>query len=462
MEVNALSLFELNQQIKNVLKSSFSGPVWLIAEISELKENRNGHCYLELVEKDPTGNRIKARSRAIIWAYTYRMLKPYFETSTGQMLQAGIKIMVSVTVEFHEQYGLSFEIKDIEPSFTIGEIEKQKQEILERLIGEGVLDMNKQTDFPLCPQKIAIISSPTAAGYTDFMNQITQNAFGYKFYIKLFPAVMQGMETEASISTALEKIYNYEDFFDIVVIIRGGGASIDLNCFNNYNLAFLVTQFPVPVLTGIGHEKDETILDVVAYQKLKTPTAVAEFLIDRLHSFETQLDEIYLTLADQVGSKMIAARNELAIKGHKLSTLVSKSIAAREIQLERMKTNLPRLADKLINKKQAEVSNYIYLISKSIPKKLKQKQEQLLKVKLVCRAYTNSFLKTKKLTLRHCDEVIRHMNPENILKRGYSITLNNGSPVLSAKSLKKGDEIETLLYQGRVKSTVSREDSNNE
>ena len=260
---NKLTLSELNERIKEVIEGAFPSSVWVIAEISELKENRNGHCYLELIEKQ--GTEIVARSRATIWSYTYRMLKPYFETTTGQLFTQGIKILVQGAVEFHSAFGLSLNIKDIDPIYTVGDMAMQRKEIINRLQTEGVFEMNKELELPLVPQKIAVISSATAAGYQDFMNQMETNEFGFRFYTKLFQATMQGVEAVPSIIYALERIFQYEDFFDAVVIIRGGGATADLSSFDNYDLAFNITQFPLPVITGIGHEKDDTIIDLVAH-----------------------------------------------------------------------------------------------------------------------------------------------------------------------------------------------------
>ena len=225
------TLSELNNQIKDALVGAFPTSVWVVAEISELKENRSGHCYLELVEKK--GNNIVARSRATIWSYTFRILKPYFETTTGQIFNAGIKILVQVSVEYHLSFGLSLNVRDIDPTYTIGDLALQRKEIIDRLKAEGVFDMNKEIELPVVPQKIAVISSETAAGYQDFINQLENNEFGFKFYTKLFQASMQGAETVSSIIYALERIFDYEDFFDAVVIIRGGGATADLRSLDN-------------------------------------------------------------------------------------------------------------------------------------------------------------------------------------------------------------------------------------
>ena len=281
------TLFELNEQIKDTLCEAFPSTVWVVAEVSELKENRSGHCYLELVEK--VENEIIARSRATIWSYTYRMLKPYFETTTGQFFSHGIKVLVQVTVEYHPAFGLSLNIKDIDPTYTVGDMALQRKEIIARLQNEGIFDMNRELQLPLVPQKIAVISSKTAAGYQDFVHQLNSNAHGFIFYTQIFEAWMQGTGAVKSIIGALERIYQYEDFFDAVAIIRGGGATADLSCFDNYELAFNLVQFPLPVITGIGHEKDDTIIDLVAHTRMKTPTAVAEFFINGVERFYDRL-----------------------------------------------------------------------------------------------------------------------------------------------------------------------------
>ncbi|MFC2086531.1 exodeoxyribonuclease VII large subunit, partial [Bacteroidota bacterium] len=290
---DSITLYELNEQIKDVINNSFQETYWIVAEISELRENAySGHCYLELVEKNEKNEKLKAKAKATIWSYTYRMLKPYFETTTGRALSDGLKVMVKVIVDFHEIYSLNLSILDIDPSYTVGDLALKKQEIIKRLEEEGIIDMNKELEISEVPQKIAIISSKTAAGYDDFQNQLSNNEFKYAFYTKLFPAFMQGDKAEESIIQALDKIYNYEDFFDVVIIIRGGGSKLDLSCFDSYWLSYHITQFPIPVITGIGHERDDTIVDTVANTRLKTPTAVAEFLINKLYQFEASLMEL--------------------------------------------------------------------------------------------------------------------------------------------------------------------------
>ena len=315
MQEKQYSLFELNHHIKNIIKTGTDAAYWVRSEISEIKVNTNGHCYLELVEKDEKSDYPKARSRATIWASAFRMIRPYFESTAGTALSAGIKILVKVTVDFHEVYGLSLNIIDIEPSYTVGELALKKQEIISRLTEEGVIDMNRELEFPVLPKRIAVISSKTAAGYGDFADQLLNNAYGFKFHIKLIQAFMQGEEAESSVIEALETIHRHIDLFDIVAIIRGGGAQADLAYFNNYRIALHVAQFPLPVLTGIGHEQDDTVVDIVAHRRLKTPTAVAEFLVSCFIDTEEQLNLLAGELVRHVASGIDSGKKKIAGTG---------------------------------------------------------------------------------------------------------------------------------------------------
>jgi exodeoxyribonuclease VII large subunit len=276
---HALSLYQLNALVKQGLKACLPDAYWVQAELSEVHANYNGHCYVEFVQKDPRSNNLIAKARGTIWSNVYHLLKPYFEEATGQTFTAGIKVLVKVTVDFHELYGFSLSVQDIDPTYTLGDMARRRQEILRQLETEGVLTMNKELHLPACLQRIAVISSATAAGYGDFCNQLQHNPYGLVFYTRLFPAVMQGDRTEAAVIAALDAIAAQQDRWDAVVIIRGGGATSDLSCFDTYALAANCAQYPLPIITGIGHERDDTVIDSVAHTRVKTPTAAAEFLI---------------------------------------------------------------------------------------------------------------------------------------------------------------------------------------
>jgi exodeoxyribonuclease VII large subunit len=448
-------LSELQEEIRETLGDHFRKPRWIVGEISEIKENFSGHCYLDLVEKDEKSDKFLAKARATIWSSTWRMLKPYFETSTGYSLVAGIKIMVSASVEYHPVYGLSLNIRDIDPSYTLGDVERRRQEIIRKLEEEGVLDMNKETGLPVAPQKIAIISSETAAGYEDFMEQLLNNPYGYKFYTLLYPAIMQGDQTESTIIEALEKIFEQEEFFDLVVIIRGGGSKAELASFDNYELAFHVSQFPIPVITGIGHEQDDTIVDLVAHTRLKTPTAVAGFLIDRLAAFESLLDEYAeilikncqeilheneLQLQIQRQRTLSAYRDFARSSGERLLRtisgarhLIQNTISGHSIHLLRLTENLKNLGRYIPEKRSMELEYVRARITGSVPAIFEQEHKKL-----------ENYMKLKS-----------YAEPSQILKLGFSISRYNNKALKDSSLIREGEEMETALYSGKIKSRVT-------
>jgi len=408
MERTVYSLFELNALIKSLISQSFPSAIWVAAEIAELKCNQKGHCYLELVEKD--GDRSIAQSRATIWAYDYRNLSRTFEKATGESLKPGMKVLLLASVNFHELYGLSFTIRDIDPAYTMGEMALRKKEVIERLTKEGVIGLNKALPLPLVPQRIAVISSPTAAGYGDFFNQLDHNPYGYKFVHVLFPAVMQGQEAESSIISALKQIHGSRSSFDVVAIIRGGGSAVDLSCFDCYPLASFAAKFPLPVITGIGHEKDDSIMDIVAHTRLKTPTAVAEFLISGLRSFEENIEEMrdrVLAYTQRFMKDSGYLLNDLA---RRLSFVPLRTLDAQRHRIQMLEKDLGILSSQRIRK--------------------------------------------EKEKFRSMEQALRHLDHANILRRGYSITRYKGKVLKDASSLKKWAVIETRLHRGAVTSIV--------
>lgn len=452
--VQKFTLLELNKDIQEKINSNFPNSIWVIAEISELNVNRNGHCYIELVEKDAITDNIIARSRATIWAFTYRMLRPYFENTTGHELSPGIKILVQANIEFHELYGLSLNITDIDPNYTLGDLAQKKGETLKKLESEGVINMNKELVFPVVPQKIAIISSDTAAGYQDFINQLENNNFGYTFYIKLFPSIMQGLQAEESIINTLEKIYHYEDFFDLVIIIRGGGSQADLNCFNSYLLATNVAQFPLPVITGIGHAKDESIVDIVAHKKLKTPTAVAEYIIEKISDFEDSLHYLKDNILDLVTGYIQDQKTKLARHGVVTVPAVKNNLDKYNYQLdiivEKLKNSTKQSGQIKIN----QLLRFSNLLEKTSTKVTFNQSEKIsiaeTQLKHRCALYTQK----QNLFINNLENKALLLNPRNILKRGYSITYFNGEKIKDSKKIKENDEIITKLFSGLIRSRV--------
>ena len=452
---NSISLSALQNQVKECIQDTFPGTYWVIAEISELKINRNGHAYLELIEKDKDSNKVIAKARATIWAYTLRMLLPYFETSTNRELTAGLKVLINVSVEFHELYGFSLNIKDIDPAYTLGDIEQARREIILRLQEEGIFDLNKELELPLVIQKIAIISSATAAGYEDFTKQLQTNLSGYKFYTKLFPAVMQGEQTEASIIAALEEIYNYDDFFDVVIIIRGGGARADLMSFDKYDLAANIAQFPLPVLTGIGHEKDVSITDMVSHLSLKTPTAVADFLINHNADFEAGIEKSAARISELALNSLNEEQDRIDYLARNFVPNIQSRLNKEQIKFHLLQEQLSGKSLKIIENNEQDLLRYLTGIQNAsrFILKLKLKSFEVYSGKLSYRIKNQ--LKKNQRKLDYYEKTVAHLDPVNILKKGYSISRINGKLITDSAQAKKGDKLETVLYKGSLISNIT-------
>ena len=411
------SLIELNRMVRDAIECELPNEYWVEAELSECRESR-GHCYMELIQKDENTATPIAKASAKCWANKWIAIRPYFERTTGQALHAGMKVLLKVYPQFHEAYGFSWIVSDIDPTYTIGDMARKRQEIIQKLKAEGVFDLQKELQLPLFCQRIAVISSQTAAGYGDFCNQLADNPYGFKFETQLFPAVMQGEGVEQSIINALERIYSRSEecgvwsencftadnsrqgnltphsslhtprTFDAIVIIRGGGATSDMSGFDTLALAENVANFPIPIITGIGHDRDESILDMVSHTRVKTPTAAAALLIDHLK-----------TVLDAVNDSQ-----------ERITRYAQQKISNLKSQISNLETILPLLASQRITNEQHRLQLFA--------------------------------------------EKLKALDPTLLLKRGYSITLHNGHVVKDATTLAPGDEIETRLEKGTVVSTV--------
>lgn len=410
MEEQALSLYELNGLVKRTIRDRMSETYWVQAELSDVRSNYSGHCYLEFIQKDASGNNLIAKARGTIWSNIYKMLKPYFEQETGQAFASGIKVLVRVSVDFHELYGYSLTVLDIDPTYTVGDMERKRREILRLLEEEGVIDLNKELEMPVLPQRIAVISSATAAGYGDFCNQLSNNPRGYGFYTELFPAIMQGERVEESIIAALDAIYARLEAFDVVVIIRGGGATSDLSGFDTYELAANCAQFPLPIITGIGHERDDTVIDLIAHTRVKTPTAAAAFLVACMDQVADRLDNLSFRLQQGVRNRLLWEHR----------------------RIEGLKQRIPS----------------------SVYKRISDAKYRLLAANRDLQMATRQFLSMKKHRLELLQQRLNDALPEKQLARGYSITLKNGKAVKDASALKEGDTLVTLLYKGKVESVI--------
>lgn len=426
-----LSLFELNKQIGEVLAKNMEPSYWVIAEIGEMRHTHKGHCYLELVEKE--GNVIKAKNRATIWSYTWRNLGTWFEGITGQSLKAGMKILFNATLQYHEVYGFSLNIRDIDAQYTLGERAVKRQEIIQKLIDDGVFEMNKELDLPTVPQRIAVISSESAAGFGDFMDQLNANEQGYAFDVQLFHSMMQGDQAEASIIASMHQAFEQIEEFDLLVIIRGGGASLDLDCFDSYELGMHIAQFPIPVITGIGHERDETIADMVAHTKLKTPTAVSEFILSGMNAFELQLDEKFSLLASTLTEKI----------GDELSNL------------DQLSNRFQRTSQQLINTQNSSLDRLIQHMRFNYQNRIKTHELTLEGFKQTIARQPFKIIDHQQDALKHLQKELEIIDPENVFKRGYSVTLINGINVHKLDKIDKNAKLTTITEHRELESTLS-------
>ena len=436
MSEKRLTLYELNNLVREVLECEMPDEYWVEAELSECRESR-GHCYMELIQKDETTATPIAKASARCWASKWMIVRPYFERTTGQQLHAGMKVLLKVYAQFHEAYGFSWIVTDIDPTYTLGDMARKRQEIIRQLKEEGVFDLQKELRLPMFCQHIAVISSETAAGYGDFCNQLADNPYGFQFQTQLYPAIMQGEEVEQSIINALERIYHYQSSninspFDAVVIIRGGGATSDMSGFDTLALAENVANFPLPIITGIGHDRDESILDMVSHTRVKTPTAAAVLLIDHLKEVLDAINDVQERITHQAHQKISTLHLQLSAFSEAIPRLFSIVRTRQEARLEALYQRiLSRIQQKTVT---AQAENH----------HLEQRLVTALQRRLISESHRMEML----------EEKVRALDPTLLLKRGYSITLFKGKAVHDPKALQQGDEIETRLEKGTIKSII--------
>ena len=404
-----LTLVELNGLVRDAIENALPEEYWVEAELSECREH-GGHCYMELIEKDEHSATPVARASAKCWRQTWVMVKPYFERTTGQQLRAGMKVLLRVYAQFHEAYGFSWIVSDIDPTYTLGDMARKRQEIIRQLKEEGVFDLQRELRIPTFAKRIAVISAEHAAGYGDFCRQLEDNDYGFKFDVTLFPAIMQGEQVEASVVDALNEIYQRISDFDVVCILRGGGATADLSGFDTLALAENVAQFPLPIITGIGHERDESILDMISNTRVKTPTAAAALLTDNLLRVLERLDDASQRLSYAVNQRINSQKTRMATLTTLIPTLALRIVSDQRHRIETTKSRLPIAIERRLTH-----------------------QKHLL----------------ESLSLK-----LQGFDPQLLLSRGYSITLKDGRAVRDPQQLKPGDEIETRVEKGTIRSVV--------
>lgn len=404
------TLLELNRMVRETIERQMDGKYWVEAELSDLHD-RN-HCYMELVENAPFGPTPLAKARAVCWANRWTALRSKFERQTQQQLRPGIKVRMMVTPTFHEAYGFAYQVSDIDPDFTLGDIVRKRMEIIRQLKEAGIFDLQRELVLPRFAQRIAVVSSAQAAGYGDFCHQIDDNSYGLSFSHELFAAIMQGEQVEQSVIAALDRINARIDEFDVVVIIRGGGATTDMSGFDTLALAENVANFPLPIITGIGHDRDECILDMVSYMRVKTPTAAAAFLIDHL-------SEVYTAL--------VSARE-------RISRIAERHLAYEKMRLKQLADRIPTLFALTRERQTKRIDALAHRLDSAATQRLERERHRLQLVAQRAQA----------------------QDPIHILRRGYSITLHNGHALRSGDELADGDIIETRLEQGTLKSEIRK------
>ena len=426
-----LSLFELNNLVREVIATDLSMEYWVEAELSEVREVR-GHCYMELVQKDMFSNTPVAKASAKCWKSKWMYVRPKFEQITGQYLHTGMKVMLKVYADFHEAYGFSWIVTDINPEYTLGDMVKKRMHIIEQLKREGVFDLQKELEIPMFAQRVAVISSLNAAGFGDFTRQLTDNSYGFKFQVELFPAIMQGEGIEGSVIAALDAINERLDEFDVVVIIRGGGATSDMSGFDTLALAENVANFPLPIITGIGHDRDESVLDMISHTKVKTPTAAAALLVEHL-------EVVWQMLMEAENELVTVAQHRIENEKQRLSHIAEKI----PVLFSLVKTHYENVLDKLL-----------MTISSMINEKVSSEKHNVLLMEEKIKPLVDVRLQREKHHLMMLEQRVKALDPEILLKRGYSITLCKGKVVVDASMLKSGDEVETKVRKGTFKSII--------
>ena len=427
-----LSLYELNALVRDVVSMSLPDSYWVEAELSEAREGYGGHCYMELIEKDEHSNTPIAKAHASCWRNRWMLLKPQFERVTGQRIHAGMKVLLKVHAQFHENYGFSWIVDDIDPTYTMGDMARKRMEIIQTLKEEGVFDLQKELKLPMFCQRIAVISSATAAGYGDFCNQLADNGYGLQFTTALFAATMQGEGVEQSVISALNCINEEWENWDCVVIIRGGGATSDLSGFDTLALAENVANFPLPIITGIGHERDESVLDMVSFQRVKTPTAAAAFLIDHLTEVYARIEDAQEAIVNYVKRRLQVERMKFERLSTQIPTLFSLVKVRQTHRLDQLLNRLKMKAERIPADGLHRLEMLDARLKDPVARKLEREQHRI------------DMLSQRAIA----------QDPERLLRRGYSITLKDGKSIKDASQLKAGDEIETRFAKGVAKAVV--------
>jgi len=444
-----LSLYELNLIIRSTIETALPETFLVTAEVARI--NVKNHCFLELVDRDDEN--IRAQMDAVIWADRYWVVSRRFRQVTGMDLTKGIRILFEAYVNFHERYGLKLNIIDIDPSYTIGEMALRRKEILRRLEKEGLKDRNRSIPFPLVPQRIGIISSRTAAGYEDLMSHLLNNPYGYRFYCRLYEAVMQGDGAEASVIDALSRCYKDSQSLDVVVIVRGGGSLVDLHCFDSYEIGRMIARMPMPVISGIGHERDVTVVDEVSSMRAKTPTAVADILITRTKEFEDSVDSLSHRLIHASGALIMDEKAHLSALTRGIDSALKKELILNAERLNRYIRGL-RTSIRLLRSRERHVIQEATKLRIISFNRIRAGSRQITDLLQRIRGSVHRLIQSEERRVRAREDNLNHLDPRNVLRRGYSITRRAGRVIRSVNDVGVHDIIDTTLYDGHIQSMV--------
>ncbi len=450
---NHLTLHQLSMHVKDAIEGNFMQQIWVVAEIAAMNVNQSsGHCYLELVEKkDKT---TLAKMRANIWSFKLQHLLNQFFQVTGNNLQAGMKSLLLTEVQYHPVYGISLNIVGIDPAYSLGDLARRKKEVEERLVKEGLIHKNKALDFPLVPQRIALVSSETAAGYEDFLNQLQNNKYGYCFSVKVFQALMQGEKSVSSIVGAIQKVESKSAQFDVVIIVRGGGSVVELSTFDEYELAKAIANCSLPVLTGIGHERDESIADLVAHKKLKTPTAVAEFLISTFNTFDEMLIDAKGRVKEVLQFRLEKEKKTIADASYVIERKSLSFVNEKKSELDKLKRDVSEFSNKFIEFKKRILFQSKSKIGIGAQKLIREKQFDIKDLFKQVRVSELNLINQKKHQIMLLEEKIKLLDPAKVIARGYTLTYSDGKVIKSVTDLQEGTEINTIFKDGEITSKI--------
>ncbi|MBO7647371.1 MAG: exodeoxyribonuclease VII large subunit [Bacteroidales bacterium] len=447
------ALSEIAMSLHNVIERTYPQPYFIKAEILKLNYYpHSGHCYPELIEKE--GDKIKAEIRGVIWSTQYQQINARFKRITGEPLRENISILCLAKIEYSPKHGLALHIQDIEPTFTLGELMKNRAECIEKLKKEGIFENNRKLQLPLLPKRIAVISVETSKGYSDFITTLRENRDGYCFETTLFPSILQGEKAITGITSQLEVIENRKADFDCVVIVRGGGGDVGLSCYDDYQMAHMVATYPLPVLTGIGHSTNLTVVDMVAHTHKITPTEVAYTLLQSFKNFDEIVETCRRRIADIAEKRIAKQKLEQTLVENRFKQSASSLLQKQRNTLLTISQNLSLYVQRLTIEQHNLLNNFAKSVSRTAPQHVKQQQERLSDLSSQITIHSGRLLQNAKQSLTNTEEKIALLHPDNILKRGFSITMKDGKAVMKTSELKAGDIIRTRFYEGETESVV--------